>query len=136
LGDTPATVEIRHRAWATERIASRFFALLSDLEFSYVAVDAPAGLESSVPPIMEVTNPRLAAFRFHGRRVATWEARNEEVAERYRYLYERDQLDLWRPAIERAIEKAMTVHLTFNNNKWNYAVANALEMNDLMLSEE
>jgi len=73
-------------------------------------------------------------FRFHGRRESTWEARNDEVAERYRYLYDREQLVFWRPMIERAIDEAMRVHLTFNNNKWNYAVANALEMNDLLLS--
>jgi uncharacterized protein YecE (DUF72 family) len=67
-------------------------------------------------------------FRFHGRRESTWETRNDEVAERYRYLYERSQLDMWVPIIQRAAEQAMTVHLTFNNNKWNYAIANALEI--------
>ena len=134
LGDTPATVELRHRDWFSDRLTPRTFALLRHLEFSYVAVDAPPGMESSVPPVMEVTNPRLAMFRFHGRRESTWEAKNDEVAERYRYLYNKSQLEAWIPAIHRAMDKAMQVHLTFNNNKWNYAIANAIEMNEAILT--
>lgn len=133
LQDWPATVEFRHRDWMSERIRQRAFSLLRDLEFSYVAVDAPPGMESSVPPMMEVTNPKLAMFRFHGRRIETWERHNDEVAERYRYLYDRAQLFGWKSIIDRAIDQAMNVHLTFNNNKWNYAIANALEMTDIML---
>ncbi|HUQ99268.1 MAG TPA: TIGR03915 family putative DNA repair protein [Gemmatimonadaceae bacterium] len=134
LDDCPATVELRHRDWYTDRLLPRMFNLLRSLKFSYVAVDAPPGMESSVPSVMEVTNPALAMFRFHGRRESTWEAKNDEVAERYRYLYSPEQLSLWVPAIHRAMDKAMRVHLTFNNNKWNYAMANALEMNELLLS--
>ena len=134
LANLPATIEFRHRDWLSERIAPRMFAMLKSLEFSYVAVDAPPGMESSVPPVMEVTNPALVMFRFHGRRESTWEARNDEVAERYRYLYDQAQLKAWLPAIERAIGSAMQVHLTFNNNKWNYAIANAAEMNELLLT--
>ncbi len=133
LGDCPATVELRHRDWFADRLLARTFNLLCGLNFSYVAVDAPPGMESSVPPVMEVTNSELAMFRFHGRRESTWEAKNDEVAERYRYLYGREQLKQWIPAIERAMDKALNVHLTFNNNKWNYAIANALEMNELLL---
>lgn len=134
LGDWPATVELRHRDWLSSRLADRTFGLLRSLRFSYVAVDAPQGTESSVPPVMEVTNPELAMFRFHGRRESTWEAKNDEVAERYRYLYNRSQLEAWVPAIEKAMDKAMRVHLTFNNNKWNYAIANAVEMTETLLN--
>ena len=135
LADWPASVEFRHREWMSDRLASRTFAVLRNLNFSYVAVDAPPGMESSVPPMSEVTNSNLAMFRFHGRRESTWETRNDEVAERYRYLYERNQLEAWIPAIHRAMDAALEVHLTFNNNKWNYAIANAVEMNALLLRE-
>ncbi len=134
LNDWPATVEFRHREWLVDRVRKRAFGLLRELEFSYVAVDSPPGMESSVPPEMEVTNPRLAMFRFHGRRTETWERHNDEVAERYRYLYDKAQLRGWLPVIERAIDEAMNVHLTFNNNKWNYAVANAIETNEMLLT--
>ena len=133
LGDWPATVEFRHRDWLSERLAPRTFGLLESLGLSYVIVDAPQGMESSVPPVARVTNPALAMFRFHGRRAATWEIRNEEVAERYRYLYDRAELKAWSSIIERTIDQAMNVHLTFNNNKWNYAIANALEMTEALI---
>jgi uncharacterized protein YecE (DUF72 family) len=84
---------------------------------------------------VHVTNPELAMFRFHGRRESTWETHNSEVAERYRYLYDGEQLVAWLPAIERAVVESMNVHLTFNNNKWNYAVANALEMTEVVASK-
>ena len=132
LGSFPASVELRHRDWLAGRMATRTFALLRALNFSYVAVDAPPGMESSMPPTMEVTNPELAIFRFHGRRTATWETRNEIVTERYRYLYEPAQLERWVPAIRRAMDEALCVHLTFNNNHANYATTNAGEMHQLL----
>ena len=106
--------------------------MLRALSFTYVAVDSPPGMESSMPPTVEVTNPELAIIRLHGRRADTWEARNGVVTERYRYLYEQTQLASWLSAIQRAADGAMKVHLTFNNNHANYATTNALEMRQLL----
>lgn len=133
LGDWPASVEVRHREWLADGIATRLFDKLRELKFSYVAVDAPGGWESSVPPAMCVTNPDLAIIRFHGRRAATWEARHDDVAERFRYLYSSEELTLWLDTLERTIDEARRVHLTFNNNKWNYATTNAVEMNAIVV---
>jgi len=132
LGDCPASVEVRHREWLSDRIAPRLFGLLRDLRFSYVAVDAPEGWESSVPPTVTVTNPDLAIIRFHGRRAATWEMRHEDVAERFRYLYSKSQLEMWVERMAPMIDHARRVHLTFNNNKWSYATTNAVEMSALL----
>lgn len=132
LGDCPASVELRHRDWLGERLAARTFALLRGLAYSYVAVDAPPGMESSMPPTMEVTNPELAIIRLHGRRESTWEARNDVVTERYRYLYERAQLEAWLPAFHHATFEARHVHLIFNNNHANYATTNAVEMHEIV----
>ena len=101
LGDDCATVEFRNRAWMEGRIAARTIALLTELQLSYVIVDAPPGMQSSMPPTVAVTDPRLAVFRLHGRRVATWEAKNDPVTERYRYLYDREQLRAWLPDVFR-----------------------------------
>ena len=132
LEDWPASVELRHRDWVGERIAPRTFGVLRSLAFSHVAVDAPPGMESSMPPVMEVTNPDLAIIRLHGRRVSTWEARNEVVTERYRYLYARPQLADWLPSVHHAALEARHVHLIFNNNHANYATTNAVEMHELV----
>ena len=132
LGDWPASVELRNREWLSERIQPRTFGLLRSLAYSYVAVDAPPGMESSMPPVMQVTNPRLAIIRLHGRRESTWEARNDIVTERYRYLYQREQLEAWLPGVHHAAFEALNVHLIFNNNHANYATTNAVEMHELV----
>ena len=134
LGDCPASVELRHRDWLSQRIAPRTFALLREHGFAWVAVDAPPGMESSMPPVMEVTNPDLAIVRLHGRRESTWEARNRIVTERYRYLYEPSQLASWLPDVYRAAFEARQVHLIFNNNHANYATTNAVEMHELLVT--
>ena len=134
LADWPASVELRHRDWLGERLASRTFALLRSLAYSHVGVDAPPGMESSMPPLMEVTNPELAIIRLHGRRESTWEARNEIVTERYRYLYAKSQLEAWLPSVYHAALDARHVHLIFNNNHANYAATNAVEMHELVCS--
>lgn len=132
LGDWPASVEMRHRDWYQPRLADRMFAMLRRLEFSHVCADAPQGWESSIPFVSAVTNPDLAIIRFHGRREATWELRHDDVAERYRYLYSAGQLGGWLDTLSRTIDEARRVHLTFNNNKWNYATTNAVEMNAIV----
>ena len=128
LGDDLATVEFRNRAWVEGRIAERTLSLLRELRLSYVIVDAPPGMESSMPPLVAVTDPRLAVFRLHGRRMATWEAKNNPVTERYRYLYDQGQLRQWVPAVRDVALQVARVHMTFNNNHGNYATTNALEM--------
>ena len=84
---------------------------------------------------MSVTNPDLAIIRLHGRRVDTWESRHEDVAERFRYLYSGEQLTAWLETFSRTIDEARRVHLTFNNNKWNYATTNAVEMNAIVAGQ-
>jgi probable DNA metabolism protein len=128
LGNDLGTVELRNRAWMEGRIAERTIALLTELGLSYVVVDAPPGMRSSMPPTVAVTNPRLCVFRLHGRRTATWEAKNDPVTERYRYLYDREQLDFWRSRVMKAAFNVARVHMTFNNNHANYATTNAAEM--------
>jgi probable DNA metabolism protein len=133
LGDDLVTVELRQRTWMEGRVAERTLSLLRELQFSYVIVDAPPGMESSMPPTVAVTDARLAVFRLHGRRVSTWEAKNDPVTERYRYLYDQAQLRHWIPAVREIAHQVAAVHLTFNNNHANYATTNALEMAQLLV---
>ena len=60
-------------------------------------VDEPQGFKSSVPLIVAVTSD-LALVRFHGRNAATWEAKGITPAERFRYLYSREELSGVGPA--------------------------------------
>jgi len=90
-------------------------------------------MESSVPPTVGITSPRLAIVRLHGRRAETWERRNAVVSERYRYLYDERQLRAWTLPIIDIARQHQGVHVLFNNNHANYATTNALEMGELLL---
>ena len=133
LSGTPGAVELRNRHWyggadghgkATEWTLD----MLRDLGLTYVMVDGPQGLESSVPPVAAVTTPELAMVRLHGRRSATWEAAKVPTVERYRYLYSPRELDAWVPRIDEASAQARRTTVFLNNCYGNYGTTNAREL--------
>ena len=56
-------------------------------------------------------------------------------AERFRYLYSRDELSEWVPRIRDVAKEAKEVHLMFNNCYANYGTTNAREIADLLANE-
>ncbi|HWZ60100.1 MAG TPA: DUF72 domain-containing protein [Gemmatimonadaceae bacterium] len=132
FGDLPVAVEFRNRLWMADALRDRTVALLTRHALAYVMVDAPPGLESSMPPEVVVTSPAVAMVRLHGRRVETWERPGVSVAERYRYLYDRTQLREWIPRVSAAARESKYVHVVFNNCYGNYGTTNALEFVDLL----
>jgi uncharacterized protein YecE (DUF72 family) len=100
-----------------------------------VIVDEPQGLPNSVPPVAVVTAPKLAIVRFHGRRDDMWNRRGVNVVDKYRYLYDRDELASWAPHVLDVAEKADETHVVFNNCYANYGTTNALEMSALLAQE-
>jgi len=146
LGSLRAAVEFRNPDWVTGRIAERTFALLQELDLTYVIVDAPPGTRSSMPPVARVTTPDLSVVRLHGRRSAAWEATNQVVSERYRYLYDRPELEDWSVRIARLTARMRAsgsfpdmaharqgVHVVFNNCHANYGTTNADEITALLI---
>jgi probable DNA metabolism protein len=146
LGNAAAVVEFRNPAWVEGRIASRTLALLEQLQLGYVIVDAPQGTGSSMPPLVATTTD-LSVIRLHGRRTETWEARNNVVSERYRYLYDETELRSWLPRVAEAsfsvgkrvvdfpdMAKAKQgVHVVFNNCHANYGTSNADEITAMLI---
>ncbi len=128
LGDLPVAIEFRHRAWLDAAWRPRIMRLLHELRMSYVIVDEPQGLSSSVPPDVEIPNKRLAVLRMHGHNKDTWEKRGATVHERFRYLYDRKELAPWVSKIAEITEGSDQVHVVFNNCYGNYGTTNALEM--------
>jgi len=128
-------VEFRNGSWLNEKNRDRTLAFLSERSIPFVMVDEPQGFKSSVPPEVAVTSPELAIVRFHGRNAATWEAKNITPAERFRYLYTRDELAEWIPRVREVAEQAKEVHLMFNNCYANYGTTNAREIADLLEEE-
>jgi uncharacterized protein YecE (DUF72 family) len=132
LGDQRFAVEFRHGSWFNEKNAERTLRFLTDNRIPFVIVDEPQGLKSSVPPIVAVTSPELAVVRFHGRRQETWEAAGIPVVERFRYLYDRQELGDWAPRLREAAKGTRDLHVLMNNCYANYGATNARELARLL----
>jgi uncharacterized protein YecE (DUF72 family) len=128
LLDHPVAIELRNASWFNEVNRDRTMRFLSDNKLPFVMVDEPQGFKSSVPPLVAVTSPELAVMRFHGRRAETWEAREVTPAERFRYLYDRDELSEWAPRLRAAAKETRDVHVLMNNCYANYGATNAREL--------
>jgi uncharacterized protein YecE (DUF72 family) len=125
-------VEFRNGSWLNEKNAERTSRFLAERNIPFVMVDEPQGFKSSVPPEVLVTSSDLALVRFHGRNAETWEKKGITPAERFRYLYSRDELTEWVPRIREVAKEAKEVHLMFNNCYANYGTTNAREIADLL----
>jgi len=125
--DLPIAVEFRHGSWFNEKNAERTVKFLEDNKIPYVAVDEPQGFKSSVPPVIVPTSPELAIFRFHGRNAENWEKKDITPAERFRYLYDEDELADWTPKIASVARKTKETHAVYNNCFSNYGTTNAQE---------
>ncbi|MFL5727339.1 MAG: DUF72 domain-containing protein [Chloroflexota bacterium] len=126
-------VEFRNGSWLNEKNVERTSRFLAERNIPFVMVDEPQGFKSSVPPATLVTSSDLALVRFHGRNAETWEKKGITPAERFRYLYPRDELAEWVPRIREAAGEAREVHLMFNNCYANYGTTNAREIAALLL---
>ncbi len=129
-------VEFRSASWFNEKNLERTLNFLGDREIPMVIVDGPQGFKSSVPAVVTATSPDLAIVRFHGRRTETWEAKGIQTVERFRYLYDREELQEWAPRVQETASQAKDTHVLFNNCYANYGASNALELAQLLLDLE
>ena len=132
LGGHPFAVELRNASWFNAKNVDRTLRFLGDNQIPFVIVDEPQGFKSSVPPLVAITSPDLAVMRFHGRRSETWEAKNVTPAERFRYLYDRDELKAWAPQLRQAGSETRELHVLMNNCYANYGSTNARELASML----
>src|SRR4030081_2650547 len=118
--ELPIAVEFRHGSWFNEKNAERTVKFLQEHKIPYVAVDEPQGFKSSVPPVVIPTSDELAVFRFHGRNNENREKKNITPAERFRYLYDEDELADWTPKIAAVARETKETHVIYNNCFSNY----------------
>lgn len=128
----PVAVEFRRREWLDERRAAGTLAFLRSLDIPYVAVDAPQGFPSSMPPVFETTSERLAVVRFHGRNHRNWDLKGAPPSVRFRHHYADSELAEWVPRIRAMESRAAEVHAIMNNNYSNWATANARRLEELI----
>ena len=133
-GPLAGAVELRNHLWFDGKPdrAERMLGFFAEHRIPFVMVDGPQGLTSSVPPIEAVTSPELAMLRLHGRREKTWEAGNVPTVERYRYLYDDQQLESWATKVGDAARQTKRVHVLFNNCHGNYGTTNAAEFGAML----
>ena len=125
-------IEFRGAGWMKEGKQERTLDLLRDIGATYVVVDEPQGFKTSVPPVVAATSPDLAMIRFHGHNAENWEKRGISAAERFKYLYDEDELRKWvAPARELAGESKQ-LHVLMNNCYADYGVRNAGQFAELL----
>src|SRR5213078_2457004 len=118
--------------WLDERHAAGTLAFLRARDIPYVAVDAPQGFTSSMPPVSETTSTRLAVVRFHGRNHRNWDLKGAPPSVRFQHNYSDAELLEWVPRIQAMAERAQEVHAIMNNNHSNWATANARRLEELL----
>lgn len=127
-----AAVEFRHRSWAAPGEREAAADLLGAHDASWVVVDAPRiDAKNVMPPIVEVTSPRLAYLRLHGRNAATWNT-GRTVAERFDHVYSDDEMEEWIDPVIDMAERAQEVAVVFNNNARDHALKNAERFGELL----
>lgn len=125
MQDIPLVIEFRNHQWVREST----FALLRELGCGFCSVDEPQ-LKGLMPPVAVATS-EIGYVRFHGRNRKKW-WQHDTPAERYEYLYSRQELQEWVPRI-RAIEKiTRKVYVFTNNHPRGQAVQNAKQLQELL----
>ena len=126
-------VEFRHSSWAEPSRFDAVTELLAEAGMTYCVVDEPQVGSASMPPHLVVTSPRLAVVRFHGHNRRKWYVKGAKSSQdRFDYLYREETLREWVPRVRAVAQQAEAVHALFNNNRSNYAVANGLQLAQLL----
>lgn len=133
FADDLVAVEFRHNSWFLGANREETLASLRRMRAVNVVCDEPQIGSGTVPAVVAVTDPRLAIVRFHGRNAQTWYIKAEKTAQRFDYLYSREELQEWVAPVRQQLEPhAEEVHLLMNNNRANYAVRNSLDLMELL----
>jgi uncharacterized protein YecE (DUF72 family) len=94
-----------------------------------VNVDAPASDHFTVMPsdLDEVTNPKIAYLRLHGRNAKAY-ITGKTVAARFDYDYKGEEIAEITDRSKKLSQEARDVHVIFNNNNLDYAPRAALRL--------
>ncbi len=131
LPDYQVCVEFRSPMWLAEkRDRERTLGMLEEHGLVFVCVDAPKA--SGLPRLMATTSEELVVVRFHGRSDGTWSDSSRSAAERFRYLYSREELEELATPVAELATQARETHLLMNNCYRDYSVRNAAELRDLL----
>lgn len=127
----PLAVELRDRGWVEGKAKAATLEFFRERKLVWVALDLPkVKLPSLLPAIDEVTNPRLAYVRLHGRN-PQW-AKAESAADRHRWDYSDKELKEIAARLRKLADRAEDVHVSVNNHAEDFAPKAALRLMELV----
>jgi uncharacterized protein YecE (DUF72 family) len=124
-------VELRHRAWVDGDTLATTLDYFRQRQLVWVALDLPR-IDSIklLPPIDEVTHPRLAYMRLHGRNPNY--LKSKTAGERHQHDYTAGELEEIAGRIRSLASRAQDVHVSLNNHFSNFAPKAALALRRLL----
>jgi uncharacterized protein YecE (DUF72 family) len=86
-----------------------------------------------VPAVWEVTSPKLAVVRMHGRNHETWSKKGLKAAsDRFNYDYSEEELAAIAPKVAELSKAVPVVHAVMNNNYEDQGQRNAKTLTKLL----
>jgi len=127
----PLAVELRHRGWVDDDALPATLDYFRTRKLSWGALDLPNLKDPALlPPIDEVTNPRLAYMRLHGRNRNYLKAK--DAAARHHYDYRAAELKAIATRLRDLAARAKRVHVSVNNHAEDFAPKAALALRRLL----
>lgn len=127
----PLAVELRHRGWVEGKAKAATLGFFRERKLAWVALDLPkVKLPSLLPAMDEVTNPRLAYLRLHGRNPHWADAKS--AAERHAWDYSPKELKEIAARIRKLADQADNVHVSVNNHAEDFAPKAALALQEML----
>ncbi len=129
LSDYDFAIEFRNRNWAVGDQLESTIDFVREHRAIFVNVDAPASDHFTVMPsdLDEVTNPKIAYLRLHGRNAKAY-ITGKTVAARFDYDYKGEEIAEIVDRSKKLSKEARDVHVIFNNNNLDYAPRSALRL--------
>src|SRR5437016_9813228 len=127
LSDYELAIEFRNRNWAIGDQLESTINFVREHRAIFVNVDTPASDHFTVMPsdVDEVTNPKIAYLRLHGRNANAY-ITGKTVAARFDYDYKDNEITEVAERSKKLAREARDVHVIFNNNNLDYAPRAAL----------
>jgi uncharacterized protein YecE (DUF72 family) len=122
----PLVVEVRHASWNQPDV----YEMLHKLDVGFCNIDQPL-IGRSLGPSSRSTAP-TGYVRLHGRNYEHWFTSEDHPEERYNYLYSRQELEPWAERIRALAEHTRETYVITNNHFRGKAVANALQLVNLV----
>ena len=133
LGDYDIAIEFRNRNWAIGDQLQSTIDFVQEHRAIFVNVDAPESDHFTVMPsdVDEVTNPKTAYLRLHGRNAKAY-ITGKTVAARFDYDYKDNEITEVEARSKKLARDARDVHVIFNNNNLDYAPRAGLRLREAL----